>query len=51
VATYVDKLRAGQARNLERFYIVDGVHHSELVVWALDKLGEMLASTCGQVEW
>jgi hypothetical protein len=44
----VDKLLAGQARSCEHFYIIDGVHRSELVVRAVNKPGEMLARPCGQ---
>ena len=44
-----DKVLAGQARNPERFYIVGGFHHSELVVGAVDIPGEMAARLCGHV--
>ena len=49
VATDVDKILAGQARNIERFLIVGGVHCNETVVGAVDKPGETLAGPCGQV--
>ena len=45
--TDLDKVLAGQARNPERFYIVGGFHHSELVVGAIHKPGEMVARLCG----
>ena len=48
VSTDVNKLVAGHARNLERFYIIDGVHRSELVVGAIDKPGKTLARPHGQ---
>ena len=38
-----DKILAGDARILERLYIIGDVHHSEHVVGAVDKPGEMLA--------
>lgn len=41
--TDFDKVLAGQARNPERFYIVGDFHHSELLVSAIDKLGETVA--------
>ena len=44
----VDKILAGDARILERLYIVGDVHRSEHVVGAVDKPGEMLAMPCGQ---
>ena len=46
----VDKIRAFHVRNLERFYIIDGVHRSETVAGGADKLGETLARPCGKVE-
>lgn len=42
-----DKVLAGQARNTERFYIVFGIHHGELVVGAVDQPIEMVARPCG----
>ena len=37
VLTDFDKVLVGQARNPERFDIIGGFHHSELVVGAIDK--------------
>ena len=48
LALDVDKILAGDARILERLYIVGDVHRSEHVVGAVDKPGEMLARPCGQ---
>ena len=47
VLTDFDKVLAGQARNPERFYIVGGFHHGELVVGAVDKPVETVARLCG----
>ena len=47
VVTDFDKVLAGQARNTERFYIVGGFHHGELVVGAVDKPVETVARLCG----
>jgi len=44
----VDKILAGDARIFERLYIIGDAHHSEHVVGAVDKPGEMLARPCGQ---
>ena len=48
LALDVDKILAGDARILERLYIVGDVHRSEHVVGVVDKPGEMLARPCGQ---
>ena len=49
MVTDFDKVLAGQARNPERFYIVSGFHHGELVVGAIDKPGETVARLYGHV--
>ena len=49
MVTDFDKVLAGQARNTERFYIVFGIHHGELVVGAVDKPVETVARLCGHV--
>ena len=46
VLTDFDKVLAGQARNPERFYIIGGIHHGELVVSAVDKPVETVARLC-----
>ena len=48
LALDVDKILAGNARILERLYIVGDVHRSEHVVGAVDKHGGTLARPCGQ---
>ena len=48
LALDVDKILAGDARILERLYIVGDVHRSEHVVGAVDKPSETLARPCGQ---
>ena len=48
LALDVDKILAGDARMLERLYIVGDVHHSEHVVGVVDKPSETLARPCGQ---
>ena len=48
LALDVDKILAGDARTLERLYIVGDVHRSEHVVGDVDKPGETLARSCGQ---
>ena len=45
--TGFDKVLVGQARNNERFYIVGGFHHGELVVDVVDKPIETVARLCG----
>ena len=47
VLMYFNKVLAGQARKPERFYIVGGFHHSELVVGAVDKPGKTVSRLCG----
>ena len=47
VVTDFYKVLAGQARNTERFYIIFGFHHGELVVNAVDKPVETATSLCG----
>ena len=49
LALDVDKILAGDARILERLYIVGDVHQNEHVVGAVDKPGETLTRPCGQV--
>ena len=51
LALDVNKILAGDARILERLYIVGDVHRSEHVVGAVDKPGETLARPCGQAKW
>ena len=48
LALDVDKILAGNARILERLYIVGDVHRSEHVVGAVDKPGETLARPCAR---
>ena len=48
LALDVNKILAGNARILERLYIIGDVHRSERVVGAVDKPGEMLTRPCGQ---
>ena len=47
----VNKILAGNARILERLYIVGDVHRREHVVGAVEKPGETLARPCGQAKW
>lgn len=47
VVTNFDKVLASQARNTERFCIVRGFHHGELVVGAVDKPVETVARLGG----
>ena len=49
LALDVDKILAGDARILERLYIIGDVHRSEHVVGAVDKPRKTLARPCGQV--
>ena len=49
LALDVDKILAGDARILERLYIVGDVHRSKHVVGAVDKPSETLTRPCGQV--
>ena len=48
LALDVNKILAGDARILERLYIVGDVHRSEHVVGVVDKPGEMLTRPCGR---
>ncbi|KAE8816588.1 putative calcium-binding protein CML18 [Hordeum vulgare] len=50
VVMNVDKIVAGQARNIERNKIIGGVHHRKTVVGTVDRRGEMLTRPCAQVE-
>ena len=47
LALDVDKILAGDARTLERLYIIGDVYRSEHVVGVVDKPGETLARPCG----
>ena len=49
VLTDFDKVLAGQARNIERFHIVFGIHRGELVVGVVGKPVETVARLCGHV--
>lgn len=48
LARDVDTILAGDARILERLYIVGDVHRSEHIVGVVDKSGKTLARPCGQ---